>query len=183
MVLMRWDTEGGFAQQFTVLHVNSGSLGTPTGLPWQKPDSPYVATRCRVSVTCNYYNGLPARGDFVDALLNFRVTGTIRGYVGNWWFGLAHAANRSPQEVPGKESELFVTIDALASNPSGRAYLAGMIWQLGGMPQRAVIGYTPLGYKWGYWPLPSQAQVRGIAVDVKGGIYVAQAGRIVKGQR
>jgi hypothetical protein len=182
-VRMRWDTQAGFPQQFTVPHVNSGSLGTPTALAWQPPDSLYVGTRCQVSVTCNYYNGLPARPGFVDALLNFRVAGTARGYLGNWWFGLGHAANGAPQDVPAKETEPFVTIDALASDPSGRAYLAGMIWERGGTPQRAVIGYTPLGYKWGYWPLPSQAPVRGIAVDGNGGMYVAQMGRVIKLQQ
>jgi hypothetical protein len=182
-VLMRWDTEAGFPQQFTVPHVNSGSLGTPIALAWQKPDSLYVATRCQVMVTCNYYNGLRTKPDFVDALLNFRVTGTVRGYLGNWWFGLGHSANGTPQEVPAKETEPFVTIDALASDPEGRAYLAGIIWERGGSPQRAVISYTPLGYKYGPWPLPSRALVVGIAVDGNGGIYVSQAGRIIKLQR
>lgn len=67
--------------------------------------------------------------------------------------------------------------------PNGYIYVAEIIWELGGRPQRAVIGYTPLGYRRGYWPLPSQVQVRGIAVDANGRIHVAQAGRILKLQR
>jgi hypothetical protein len=48
-------------------------------------------------------NGPPTKPDF-------RVTGSFRGYLGNWWFGLGHTANGTPQEVPGKESEPFVAI-------------------------------------------------------------------------
>lgn len=183
VVRMRWDVEAGFLQEYTVPPGNSGNLGTPIALAWDPGDSLYVGTRCRVTVMCHYSNGLPTLPDFLDALLNFRVLGHFRGYLGDWWFGLGHAANGTPQEVPGKESEPFVTIDALASDPGGRAYVAGIIFQRGGSPQRAVIGYGPLGFKWGYWPLPSQAPVQGIAVDGNSGIYVSQAGRVIKLQR
>lgn len=130
----------GFTHWFTVPQVNSSSLGTPIALAWQKPDSLHVRTRCRVSVTCNYYNGLRTKPYLVDALLRFRVSGTVRGYP---------AVGGTPQGVPYKESDPFVTIDALASDPAGRAYVAGTVWERGGTPQRVVIGYTSLGYKWG----------------------------------
>jgi hypothetical protein len=179
-VVARWDTYAGFLQEYTVPYTTTESVGTPIALALDAPDSLFMGTRCVVGQTCGHAIPTEPHQDLMDGLYNLRVQGKFRRYVGDWWFGLPHAANDTPQSSPYKEAEPFVTIDSLASNRPGHGYVAGMLWPLGGKAGRGVIGYSSLGSKFGYWPLPAQSRVMGVAVDGLGGIYVSQGNHILK---
>jgi hypothetical protein len=183
-VVQHWDTGAGFLQQYTVPPTSSGQLGYPTNVALLPPDSLFVSTRCVIIASCTPYFGTTLDGaihpEAIDALLTLRVSGSRAGYLGDWWFGLGHTVNGTPQGAPAKETEPFVTIDRLTSNGRNTAYLAGELWVLGQEPSRGVITYSPLGSHPASWPLPSQSPVAGIAVDGLGRIYVAQDSRILR---
>lgn len=183
-VLKHWDTGAGLLQQYTVPPTSSGQLGPPTNVALQLPDSLFVSTRCVIGASCTPYFGTTLDGlihpEAIDSLMSLRVMGSRDGYLGDWWFGLGHTLDGTPQGGPGKETEPFVTIDRLTSNRHTTAYLAGKMWVLGQQPSRGVIVYSALGYHPAYWPLSSQSPVTGIAVDGVGRVYVAQDHHILR---
>jgi hypothetical protein len=100
--------------------------------------------------------------------------------VGNFWFGLGYAATGKPLETPGKESEPFVHIDAMAGDGRGHTFLAGTLWPRGGRPALGVLSYTDLGYHTAPWWLPTQDPIAGVAADGSGSVYVSQGTKLLK---
>lgn len=180
-LLQAWDTLKGFTAQYSVPHQNSGPFGYPTGLAYDPPGHLLISTFCLTSPACRTDWPIPAPSYGHDALLVLSVNGAFTGYVGNYWFGLGFAASGAPVEVPGKESEPFIHIDAMAGDGKGHAFLAGTFWPRGGQPSSGVLAYTDLGSRTGPWNLPSPLPVSGIAVDGSGAIYVSQGARVLVG--
>jgi hypothetical protein len=108
------------------------------------------------------------------------INGAFSGDVGNFWFGLGHDASGGPSEAPGKESEPFVHIDAMAGDGKAHAFLAGMLWPRGGQPALGVLSYTDLGFHTAPWRLQSAQPIAGVAVDGSGSVYVSQGATMLK---
>jgi streptogramin lyase len=157
-----------------------GGPGSPTGVAIQPPDSLYIATTCVIGTTCGVGTDVAPHGESIDGLYEILSQGPRQGYLKEIWFGLGYLPDGSPQQPPYKEAEPFAGIDAITSDRKGNLYVAGLLWPLGGKPRRGVLAYTPFGYKWARWDLPSQTSVRGIAVDPQGTVYVSQAHRVLK---
>lgn len=179
-VLRWWDTQAGLPSLFSVPHVNSGPLGDPTGVALDPPSHLFVTTFCRADPSCRPHWDTPTQPYAHDALAVVQIVGAYTGYVGNFWFGLAYSPTGAPVDVPAKEAEPIVTVDAMTSDRSGHAYLAGTFWPLGGALARGVLSYTDLGSRTGPWPLPSISPVSGIAVDGNGSVYVSQGNRVLQ---
>jgi hypothetical protein len=179
-LLHAWDTSGGFAMQYSVPHQNSGPFGDPTGVVYDPRDHLFISTFCVTAPACrtDWYTPVQSYGH--DVLLVLATGGAFAGYVGNFWFGLGYAASGTPTEVPGKESESFVHIDAMAGDGKGHAFLAGTMWPRGGQPSLGVLSYTDLGYHTAPWRLPSEAPIEGVAVDGSGSVYVSQGTTVLK---
>lgn len=179
-LLQAWDTSKGFTTQYSVPHQNSGPFGNPTGIVYDPPGHLFVSTVCVTDPACltDRYTPLPSDGH--DVLLVLATGGAFAGYVGNFWFGLGYAASGAPVEPPGKESEAFVHIDAMAGDGRGHTFLAGAMWPRGGTPSLGVLSYTDLGYRTNPWRLPSQDPIAGVAVDGSGSVYVSQGNRLLK---
>jgi hypothetical protein len=105
------------------------------------------------------------------------------GYAGNFWFGLGYTTSGTPQEIPGKESEAFVHIDAMAGDGKGHTYLAGTMWPRGEQPSLGLLSYTDLGYHTAPWRLQSEEPIAGVAVDGAGAVYVSQGATLLKRSR
>jgi hypothetical protein len=180
-LLQSFDTQKGFTAQYSVPHQNTGSFGDPTGVAFDSPSGHlFVSTVCVSDPACRtqFYTPVPAHGH--DVLLVLSISGQFSGWVGNFWFGLGYTAAGTPLEVPGKEEEAYVHIDAIAGDGRGHAFLAGTMWPRGGSPGLAVLSYTDLGYRTGPWRLPSAQPIAGVAVDGSGSVYVAQGTTFLK---
>ncbi len=179
-VLQAWDTSKGFTTQYSVPHQNSGPLGDPTGVVYDPPGHLFISTVCVPHPACltNRYTPVQSYGN--DVLLVLATSGDFTGYVGNFWFGLGYTASSTPSEVPGKESEPFVHIDAMTGDRKGHAFLAGTMWPRGGHPSLGVLSYTDLGHRTAPWRLPSQEPIAGMAVDGSGAVYISQGATILK---
>ena len=179
-LLQAWDTSKGFTAQYSVPHQNSGPLGNPTGVVYDPPGHLFISTVCVPNSACQtqHYVPVPAYGH--DVLLVLSTGGAFAGWVGNFWFGLGYSAGGTPIEVPGKEDEPYVHIDAMAGDGKGHAFLAGTMWPRGGSPSLAVLSYTDLGYHTGPWRLTSQDPIAGAAVDGSGTVYVSQGTTLLK---
>jgi len=179
-LLQAWDTFKGFTAQYSVPHQNSGPLGSPTGVVYDPPGHLFISTVCVPNSECQtqHYVAVPAYGH--DVLLVLSTGGAFAGWVGNFWFGLGYSAVGTPVEVPGKEDEPYVHIDAMAGDGKGHAFLAGTMWPRGGSPSLAVLSYTDLGYHTGPWRLPSQDPIGGAAVDGSGSVYASQGTKFLK---
>jgi hypothetical protein len=147
---------------------------------YDPPGHLFISTVCvpDPAYRSNWYT--PTKDSWHDALLVLATGGTFAGYVGNFWFGLGYTDSGTPSEVPGKESEAFVHIDAMAGDGKGHAFLAGTLWPRGGQPSLGVLSYTDLGYHTAPWQLQSEAPIAGVAVDGSGSVYFSQGTRVVK---
>jgi hypothetical protein len=179
-LLQAWDTSKGFTTQYSVPHQNSGPLGDPTGVVYDPPGHLFVSSVCVTDPACPANPYTPGEGSGHDVLLVLATSGPFAGYVGNFWFGLGYTASGTPVEVPGKESEAFVHIDAMAGDGKGHTFLAGTMWPRGGQPSLGVLSYTDLGHRTAPWRLPSEEPIAGVAVDDSGSVYVSQGTAILK---
>jgi len=178
-ILHRFGTAAGFLQLTTVPPAQSGDLGTPTGVAILAPNSIWISTTCMRPRVCRPHSGNELQPDRVDALLTLRFSGHFAGYLGDWWWGLGHAADGTPQEYPAKESEPFAAIQSLTSTRQGTAYLAGTLRAFTGGQGLGVIAYSQYGAKTGPWYLPTGTRVHGLAVDPRGAVYVVQGSKIL----
>lgn len=178
-----WDTYKGFAAQYAVLHGNSGPLGNPTGVVYDPPAHLFVSAVCVASPACLALRYTQVQSPGNDTLFVLNAAGAFTGYVGNFWFGLGYSSTGTPLEVPGKESEAFVHIDAMAGDGRGHTFLAGTMWPRGGQPELGVLSYSDLGHRTAPWRLPSQAPVIAVAVDGSGSVYVSQGTTLFKRSR
>jgi hypothetical protein len=180
-LLQTFDTQKGFTAQYSVPHQSSGPFGNPTGVAFDPVSGHlFVSTFCVSNPACRtqFYSSVQAYGH--DALLVLSTSGKYSGWVGNFWFGLGYTATGTPLEVPGKEEEPYVHIDAMAGDGRGHAFLAGTMWPRGGSPQLAVLSYSQLGSRTSPWRLPGEAPVAGVAVDGSGSVYVSQGTALFK---
>lgn len=182
-LIQTWDTSKGFIAQFSVPHQNSGPFGNPTGVVYDPPAHLFVSTFCVANPACrtDWYTPVQSYGH--DVLLVLGLSGALAGNVGNFWFGLGYSASGTPSEVPGKESEAFVRIDAMTGDGKGHTFLAGTLWPRGGQPSLGVISYTGLGYHKDPWLLPTENPIAGAAVDGSGSVYVSQGTALLKRSR
>lgn len=178
--LQTWDTAGGFPTQYSVPHLNTGPLGDPTGVVYDPDGHLFISTVCVPSPACLTAHFTSAPGDGHDVLSVLALGGPFAGYVGNFWFGLGYTAAGAASEPPGKESEVFVHIAAMAGDGRGHTFLAGTMWPRGGEPSLAVLSYTDLGYHTAPWSLPSRQPVAAVAVDGSGAVYVSQGAVLLK---
>jgi hypothetical protein len=179
-LLQAWDTSKGFLAQYSVPHQNSGPLGNPTGVVYDPSDRLFVSTVCVTDPACLTEHFTPVQSTGNDVLFVLNLSGAYAGYIGNFWFGLGYTAAGAPSEPPGKESEPFVHIDAMAGDNRGHTVLAGTLWPRGGRPALGVLSAIDLGYLTGPWWLPSQVPIAGVAVDGSGAVYVSQGSRLLK---
>jgi hypothetical protein len=179
-LLQTWDTSKGFLAQYSVPHQNAGPLGDPTGVVYDPSDRLFVSTVCVSDPACLTGRYTPVQSAGNDVLFVLNLNGAFAGYIGNFWFGLGYTAAGAPSEPPGKESEPFVHIDAMAGDNRGHTFLAGTLWPRGGQPSLGVLSATDLGYMTGPWWLPSQEPIAGVAVDGSGSVYVSQGSKLLK---
>jgi NHL repeat len=178
-LLRGWDTSKGFTTQYSVPHQNSGPFGDPTGVVYDPPGHLFISTVCVPDPACRtWYTPVQSYGH--ETLLVLATGGAFAGYVGNFWFGLGYSGSGTPTEMPGKESEPFVHIDAMVGDGRGHAFLAGTMWPRGGQPSFGVLSYTDLGHRTAPWRLPSEDPIAGVAVDSSGSVYVSQGTHLLK---
>jgi hypothetical protein len=179
-LLADWDPSKGFTALYSVPHMNTGPLGAPTGVAYDPPGKLFVSTVCMTGPICQTGFHTPDTSYGHDVLMALTISGQFTDYVGNFWFGLGYSAAGAPLEMPGKESEVYVHIDAMAGDGKGHDYLAGTLWPRGGQATTGVISYTDLGQRSPLWPLADQSPVAGVAVDGAGAVYVSQGARVLK---
>jgi sugar lactone lactonase YvrE len=155
-----------------------GGQSNPTGVAIGPPGQIYTSTTCVVGTTCGVGTAVIPNGESIDGLLEFFVNGSEPGHVMEMWFGLGHTA-AGPAQPPDKDTEPFAAIRAITSDRQGWLYVAGTVWWRGGKPGEGVLAYTPYGYKWDTLYLPAQTPPKGVAVDSRGILYVAQGNRIL----
>ncbi len=179
-LLQSWDTSQGFTAQYSVPHQNSGPFGNPSGVVYEANGHLFISTVCVADPPCRTDRYTPVQSHGNDVLLVLATDGAFAGYVGNFWFGLGYDASGTPSESPGKESESFVHIDAMAGDGKTHTFLAGTLWPRGGQPQLGVLSYTDLGFHTAPWRLQSTQPIAGVAVDGSGSVYVSQGARLLK---
>ena len=157
-----------------------GGPGTPNGVAIGPPGYLYTSSTCVIGTTCGVGSDVAPHGDLIDGLYEIISQGPRQGYLMEIWFGLGYLPSGASQQPPYKEAEPFAGIDAITSDRKGNLYVAGTLWPLGGTPARGVLAYSPYGYKWARWNLPSQSPVHGIAVDPHGTVYVSQGKEVLK---
>ena len=171
-LLRSWDTWKGLPTRFSAPEHTTGPLGSPTGVVFGPDDELFVSTSCVQAPACSATRYTPVLSFGHDVLLVFRTRGPFGQGVDNLWFGLGYDKTGTPTEMPGKESEVFVHIDAMAGDGRGRAVVAGTLWLRAGRPAAGVLTYSYLGSHTAPWWLPSAAPITGIAMDRSGAAYV-----------
>ncbi len=177
-LLQTWDTWKGFPMQTAVPEQNSGSLGDPTGVVYDPPGHLFVSTVCGAVPACPTDRFTPVPNDGHDTLFVLNIAGPFSGHIGNLWFGLGYSQTGVPSEMPGKESEAFVHIDAMAGDGKGRTYLAGTMWPRGGQAGLGVLSYTDTGFHRLPWRVSTSLPISGVAVDGAGSAYISQGSSI-----
>jgi sugar lactone lactonase YvrE len=171
-VLTRWDMHTVWS---------AGSVGSPVGVALDEPQGyVYAGSECFIAATCGHGAITNPSVDEVDWILEFSTSGAMEGIPREFWGGVGHSVDGTPQEGPSKESEPFVTIDAMTNDAAGNLYVAGYLWPLGGPKAWGVVRYSPLGYKSRLWDLPAAGPISAVAVDLRGVVYVTQSTRILK---
>lgn len=186
VLLTRWDVRTLW---------NGSSAGNPTGLALGPGGAVYVATRCEIGPTgstCGpriaYLSGsTPEFQTIVDIVMPLRTQGLQADERGTVGLGVRGAG--FPPISRDTCNHRFLLLQTLADDPSGRLYVAGLLWPRAQAAPALAIGLgagTPgcthdgIGPSWQHWPLPLTRSIHGLAVDGRGAIYLSQSDRIWK---
>jgi DNA-binding beta-propeller fold protein YncE len=179
---------------------HGGSAGSVTGLAVTPGGAVTISTTCLATYDCApriaYLAGAKARL-WVDALLPLADAGVAGDGVGT--VGLAHDMWEAPAAAQDTCNNRFVSLQSMTTSPSGRMYVAGVLWPRGSPTAELAVGlgsgepgctHAGIGPGWTTWELPGQINysrsphinddVHGLAVDAAGTIYVAQDNHILK---